>query len=142
MGRERESVMLTIGTVARKGGVSVETLRFYEREGLIPAPDRAANGYRLYASDAVARVRFIKRAQDVGFTHKDIKELLSLRADPRASCRDVRNRATRKLKDIEAKMAVLERMRSVLAAWVEECPSRGPVDECPIIDALESDEDA
>ncbi len=132
--------MLNIGKVARGGGVSVDTLRFYEREGLIAAPDRGANGYRRYPPDAIARVRFIKRAQDVGFTHKDIRELLSLRADPKASCRDVRARATQKLRDIEAKMAVLERMKSVLSTWIEECPSRGPVAECPIIDALESDE--
>lgn len=133
--------MLSIGKVAHDGGVTVDTLRYYEREGLIPAPDRGVNGYRRFSPDTIKRVRFIKRAQDVGFTHKDIKELLSLRADPKASCRDVRNRATQKLRDIEAKIAILERMKSVLATWVEECPSRGPVAVCPIIDALESDED-
>lgn len=131
--------MLSIGKVARRGGVTVDTLRYYEREGLIAAPDRGANGYRRYPSDAIKRVQFIKRAQEVGFTHKDIKELLSLRADPNASCCDVRARAAGKILEMETKIAVLERMKSVLSKWVAECPSRGPVAECPIIDALETD---
>ena len=133
--------MLSIGKVAHDGGVTVDTLRYYEREGLIPAPDRGANGYRRYPPDTIKRVRFIKRAQDVGFTHRDIRELLSLRGDPNASCRDVRSRATGKIQEIESKIAVLARMKSVLSEWVSNCPSRGPVAACPIIDALESDED-
>lgn len=132
--------MLSIGEVARQGGVTVETLRYYEREGLIATPDRGANGYRRYSSDAIKRIQFIKRAQEVGFTHKDIRELLSLRADPQASCCDVRGRAMEKVREMEAKILVLRRMKAVLSKWIEECPSHGPVDECPIIDALEAGE--
>ncbi len=129
--------MLNIGEIARQGGVSVEAIRYYEQQGLITAPDRGANGYRKYTLDAVRRVRFIKRAQDVGFTLKDIAELLSLRADPGASCRDVRERAHGKLAEINEKITVLVRMRDVLNKWTDACPSEGPVSECPIIDALD-----
>lgn len=128
--------MLNIGETARRGGVSVEAMRYYERLGLIVAPDRDGNGYRKYPAEAVRRVRFIKRAQDVGFTLKDVSELLSLKADPGASCRDVRDRARNKLDEIDDKIAMLTRMRGVLAAWTEACPNDGPVEECPILDAL------
>jgi MerR family transcriptional regulator, copper efflux regulator len=133
--------MLNIGDVARKSGVSVEAMRYYEREGLITAPGRDVNGYRCFEVDAIRQVRFIKRAQEVGFTLKDIKELLSLRTDPAASCCDVRDRATDKVINIDQKIATLTNMRSVLAAWIEECRGAGPVSECPILDALESEEE-
>ena len=129
--------MLNIGEVARQGGVTVETLRYYEQQGLIATPDRDANGYRKYAPDAVRRVRFIKRAQDVGFMLKDIADLLNLRADPGASCRDVRERVENKLSEIDGKIEVLNRMRLVLNTLTDACPSEGPVSECPIIDALD-----
>ena len=133
--------MLNIGEAARQGGVSVEALRYYERQGLIAAPDRNANGYRRYAPAAVQRVRFIKRAQDVGFTLNDIGDLLSLKGDPGASCGDVRDRARTKLDEIDQKIAVLTRMRTVLAAWTDACPSEGPVRECPILDALDREDE-
>lgn len=104
---------------------------------MITPPDRDANGYRKYSPDAVRRIRFIKRAQDVGFTLKDIADLLNLRADPGASCRDVRERARNKLTEIDTKISVLNRIRDVLATWTDACPSRGPVSACPIIDALD-----
>ncbi len=129
--------MLNIGEIARLGGVSVEALRYYEQQGLIATPERDTNGYRKYAPDAIRRVRFIKRAQDVGFTLKDIGDLLNLRADPGASCRDVRERARGKLVEIDEKIAVLLRMRDVLSTWTDACPSTGPVSDCPIIDALD-----
>ncbi len=133
--------MLNIGDVARRSGVTVEAMRYYEREGLISAPERDMNGYRSFEPDAVQQVRFIKRAQDVGFTLKDIKELLSLRTDPGASCCDVRDRATAKVRDMDQKISTLTRMRSVLAIWIDECSGTGPVSECPILDALESEEE-
>ena len=128
--------MLNIGEAARQGGVSVETLRYYEQQGLIKSPDRDTNGYRRYVPDVVRRIRFIKRAQDLGFTLRDIAELLSLKADPGASCGDVRDQALGKLNEIEEKIEVLSRMRDVLRTWTEACPSQGPVDACPILDAL------
>lgn len=130
--------MLNIGDVARQGGVSVETLRYYETQGLIKTPERDVNGYRKYAPEVVRHIRFIKRAQDVGFTLRDIGDLLSLKADPGASCGDVRDRALRKLSEIEDKIDVLSRMRDVLKTWTHACPSIGPVSECPILDALET----
>ncbi len=129
--------MLNIGEIARQGGVSVETMRYYEQQGLIAPPDRDANGYRKYSPDTVRRVRFIKRAQDVGFTLKDTGDLLTLKADPGASCLDVRERAQGKLAEIDEKLAVLLRMRDVLATWTDACPSEGPVSACPILDALD-----
>lgn len=129
--------MLNIGEIARQGGVSVETMRYYEQQGLIPTPDRDTNGYRRYSPDAVRQIQFIKRAQDVGFTLKDIGDLLTLKADPGASCCDVRERARGKLTEIDEKLAVLLRMRDVLATWTDACPSEGPVSACPILDALD-----
>ncbi|MEG3617668.1 MerR family DNA-binding protein [Magnetovibrio sp. PR-2] len=132
--------MMNIGDVARQGGVTVEAMRYYEREGLIAEPDRDINGYRRYDPDAVRRIHFIKRAQDVGFTLKDIKELLSLMTDPDATCCNVRDRAEGKIHDIEQKIASLTSMKTVLSAWVEECRGAGPISECPILDALEMEE--
>ncbi|MEQ8322069.1 MAG: heavy metal-responsive transcriptional regulator [Rhodospirillales bacterium] len=134
--------MLNIGEVARLGGVSVEAMRYYEQQGLIAPPDRNANGYRKYSPEAIRRIRFIKRAQDVGFTLKDIGDLLALKADPGASCRDVRERAQYKLVEIEEKLAVLAQMRDVLAKWTSTCPSEGQVNACPILDALDGMHDS
>ena len=132
--------MLNIGDVARQGGVTVEALRYYEKAGLIAAPDRDANGYRRYETDAVRHIRFIKRAQELGFTLKNIKDLLSLKGDPGASCCDVRERAEDKVRDMDQKIATLAKMRAVLSTWVEECRGAGPVSECPILDALGTEE--
>lgn len=136
-----ERALLNIGEAARQGGVTVETLRYYEQQGLIVSPDRDANGYRKYVPEVVRRIRFIKRAQDVGFTLRDISELLSLKADPGASCSDVRDRAIGKLNEIEEKIEVLSRMRDVLSTWSDACPSKGPVDACPILDALDGEDE-
>lgn len=132
--------MLNIGEAARRGGVSVEALRYYEQQGLIDSPERDANGYRVYAPEVIRHIRFIRRAQDVGFSLRDIGDLLSLKADPGASCSDVQDRALGKLCEIEEKIEVLSRMRDVLRKWTSACPSAGPVSECPILDALEMEE--
>src|SRR5213594_1999406 len=95
---------LTIGDVARQAGVRIETLRHYEREGLVASPPRSVSNYRLYPEDTVRRVQFIKRAQELGFSLKEIKELLSLRAAPRARCEDVRARAAAKISDVDRKI--------------------------------------
>lgn len=134
--------MLNIGDAARRGGVSVEAMRYYERQGLIARPERDANGYRRYTPDHVLRIKFIKRAQNVGFTLRDIGDLLSLRADPGASCNDVRDHARAKLVEIDEKIEVLVRMRHILAAWTDACPSDAPVSECPILDALDRDDES
>lgn len=129
--------MFSIGEVARRGGVTVETLRYYEREGLLAASSRASNGYRRYTADAVRRLRFIKHAQTTGFTLGDIRELLLLQSDPAASCGDVRVKAEAKIAEIETKIAALRQMKSVLSHWVEQCLGDEPAARCPIIDRLD-----
>jgi MerR family transcriptional regulator, copper efflux regulator len=100
---------LTIGEVAERAKGYIETLRYYERRGLLARPPRSASNYRLYPEDAVQRVRFIKRAQELGFSLKDIKELLSLRAAPEAECGEIRAHVDAKIKDIEEKIGSLWR---------------------------------
>lgn len=132
---------LKVSEVARQAGVNLQTVHYYEREGLLPNPPRTASNYRLYPSDAVRRVRFIKRAQQLGFTLREIKELLSLRAAPRARCADVRKRAESKVHDIDARIGALRAMRDALTKLIRECSRQGPVTECPILDALDAEDE-
>lgn len=127
---------LRIGQVAERAGVGVETVRFYEREGFLPEPPRTAAGYRQYGPDAAPRIRFLQRAQRLGFSLREAAELLDLRAPP-GGCAEVRARAQAKLEEIREKIRDLERIRSALAELVEECSGRGSARECPILDALE-----
>ena len=128
---------LTIGKVARQAGVGVETIRFYERKGLIERPPRPVTGYRKYPRQTVARVRSIKRAKALGFTLKEIKELLSLRASPGARCADARKRAETKIRDMELKIQDLLKMKDALEKLAAACNGRGPLSKCPILEALE-----
>jgi len=128
---------LTIGRVAQRAGVGIETVRFYEREGLIDKPPRGPSGYRHFPESVVPRLLFIKRAKELGFTLNEIKELLSLRLDPVTTCADVRQRAETKIADIEDKMNSLRRIRQALVKLTESCSGRGPTDECPILAALD-----
>ena len=130
---------LKVGEVARRASVNLQTVHYYEREGLVPRPPRTASNYRMYTKDAVRRVRFIKRAQELGFTLKEIKELLSLRATPRARCADVYKRAEVKIQDIDGKVRTLRAMRKALSSLMSECVGRSPVSECPILGALASE---
>lgn len=133
---------LTIGQVAKRAGVGVETIRFYEREGLIAEPERRpSSGYRQYGPQAVRRVRFIRHAKDLGFTLKEIQELLELRVDPHSTCADVRKQTRDKIADIEARIASLERMKVALNRLARKCRGRGPTAECPILEELDRDED-
>jgi Hg(II)-responsive transcriptional regulator len=131
---------LTIGQVARNAGVGVETVRFYERQGLIARPDRPDAGYRRYSHEVVRRIRFIRRAKDLGFTLAEIQELLELRADPVITCSDVRERAAAKIQAIDDRMRGLERMRGALQRLVDLCPADGPLTACPILEMLGDDE--
>src|SRR5258708_7624372 len=106
---------LRTGELARLAKVNVETLRFYEGKGLLPEPPRRPSGYRAYSGDAVGVVGFIKRAQELGFSLREIKELLALREVPRATCADMMKRARRKIEEIDAKIGDLRAMRSALA---------------------------
>ena len=128
---------LTIGKVARLGGVGVETVRFYEREGLIEEPPRTESGYRQYPQETVSRIRFIRRAKELGFSLREIKELLALRLDPETNCEDIRQRAEAKIADIEEKVRTLRRMKEALAKLTAACIARPSTNECPILEALE-----
>ena len=129
---------LKVGEVARRAAVNLQTIHYYEREGLLPRPPRTDANYRMYTTDAVRRVRFVKRAQELGFALRDIKELLSLRAAPGSRCGDVRQQARAKLQDIEEKIGTLQGMRRALTKLIAECSGRGPITACPILEALDS----
>ena len=129
-------VDVTIGKLAEQSGVGVETIRFYERKGLIAQPRRPMRGYRRYDDQTTDRVRFIQQAQELGFTLSEIKQLLSLRVDPRTSCADVRAKAEEKIADIDGKLSALRRMRGALVRITTTCSGDGPTSECPILDYM------
>jgi MerR family mercuric resistance operon transcriptional regulator len=129
---------LTIGKLASRGGVNVQTIRYYERSGLFPAPARSASGYRLYADDAVGRLSFIKHAQVLGFSLSEIQELLSLRMRAGTTCADFRQRAHGKIVVIEKKIEELQRIKRALTKLAAACRGNGPTSDCPILEALES----
>lgn len=131
---------LTIGQLAQKAEVNVETVRYYERRGLMPEPPRRESGYRQYAEEDVARIRFIKHAQKLGFALNEILELLSLRADPNTTCGDIKRQAEVKIADIEEKIRSLQKMKKGLEKLVASCRGRGPTSECPILEVLNSED--
>ena len=130
---------LKIGEVARRGGVNLQTIRYYEREGLLQEPPRLASGYRMFPELAVYRVRFIKRAQELGFSLAEIRELLSLRQNAEAGSLAMRERAQAKIADIDQKIRTLRAMKNALHDLTEKCPGCGPLSDCPILDALEAE---
>ncbi len=128
---------MTIGQLAREAGVNVQTVRYYERRRLLPAPARRASGYRAFDAAALARLRFIRRAQELGFTLAEIAELLALRLDPHTTAADVKARANRKIADVDRKLRDLERIRDALTHLAGSCRGgRGPTGECPLVEAL------
>ncbi len=128
---------LTIGQVAQAAAVNIQTIRYYERRGLFPTPKRTPSGYRQYAEDAVGRVRFIRHAQELGFSLREIQELLGLRVQQGAACDAVERRTRSKISVVEQKIRDLQRLRSTLGHLAEACAARRPTDECPILEALE-----
>lgn len=126
-----------IGAVAREAGVGIETVRFYERQGLLAEPERKASGYRQYDKGAIETLLFIKRAKELGFTLKEIKGLLALRLDSAATRADVRQQAQDKVADIEARIADLEKMRDTLLVLIKQCNGLGKLSGCPIIEAMQ-----
>ena len=128
---------LTISRTAAKASVGVETIRFYERKGLIEQPLKPlGGGYRIYPAETVARIRFIRQAQELGFSLREIDELLSLRADPEMDCAHVRERAAEKLEEVNAKIDRLRAIRSALEELIEICPGRGALRTCSILETL------
>ena len=130
---------LTIGQVAAAAGVNIQTIRYYERRGLLATPRRTASGYRQYTGDAVTRIRFIKHAQELGFSLKEIQELLALRVRHAAACNPVERKTRQKIELVEQKIRHLDRIRETLEQLAAACAARRPTDDCPILEALEHD---
>lgn len=124
----------TIGEVARRADVNVETIRYYERRGLLEEPPRTDAGYRQYPASTVRRIRFVKRAQELGFSLREIDELLRLRVEAGAPCRAVLERTREKIADIDGRIADLERMRAALQPLVEACAAESGSSDCVILD--------
>lgn len=130
---------ITIGALARESGVGIETVRFYERKGLLPKPSRRASGYREYTPDDARRIRFIKRAQELGFTLREIQEILELGSSRRSTCSEVKKRADSKIAEVEAKMRDLRQMKKTLEEVSEACgDGKRALAECRVLDCFES----
>ena len=125
---------LGIGTLAQQAGVRVDTVRYYERNGLLSPKSRLPSGYRRYSAVELARLRFIRRAQALGFTLKEVRELLALSS--RGDVARVKRAAQEKLHDVEQRIAALERVRAGLSTLIVACPGHGPAADCPILNAL------
>lgn len=127
---------MTIGQVSKLTGVGVETIRFYERSGLLSAPERKSSGYRVYSEDIVNRLRFIRRAKDLGFSLSEVESLLRLRVDSEVSCVQARQQAIEKITEIEGKIQDLQRIRTALTELISACDEPREGGECPILKAL------
>jgi MerR family mercuric resistance operon transcriptional regulator len=132
---------MTISKIAKAAGVGVETVRFYERKGLVDQPPKPpSGGFRVYPAEAAERIRFIRQAQELGFSLSEIKELLSLRTDPATDCADVRERAQVKLNEITRKIALMKGIQTALEKLIAACPGQGALQLCSIIEAIEGPE--
>ena len=133
---------LKIGQLARQGGVNLQTIRYYEREGLLPKAPRLPSGYRMFSEQAVRRLNFIKEAQELGFSLAEIRELLSIQLDPARDSSRVKELARNKIADIETKVRTLQAMRRVLTRLVDACPGCGPSSDCPILESMDQKDSA
>jgi len=131
---------MTIGELARRSGVSVETIRFYERKGLLTPAARRPSGYRVYTDEAGRRIQFIRRAKDLGFSLSEVGELLALRTTPDSTCADVRDRVAAKVETIDRKLNDLHRIRGALQSLSAACMDDEPIDDCPVLAALDPEE--
>ena len=127
---------MQIGQLAQHAGVAIDTVRYYERQGLLPPPQRRASGYRQYGEQDISRLRFIRRAKELGFSLQEIQDLLRLSGNQDADRAEVRALAQHRLADIERKLRELEAMRATLANLVGHCSGHGSLDGCPIIESL------
>ncbi len=130
---------MNIGELARLAGVPIDTVRYYERQQLLPTAQRSAAGYRIFDDDAVQRLRFIRRAKALGFRLEEVGDLLMLSAERGGDMASVRQTAAARLADIDLRMRELERMRHALAHLVDACPGHGAMVGCPIMAALQED---
>lgn len=127
---------MKIGKLARSAGVNIDTVRYYERQGILPPPQRQASGYRRYGQDDIARLGFVRRGKALGFTLVEIRDLLALSGRPADDMAGLKATATEKLADVERKLGDLMRIRDGLKALVASCPGHGALDHCPILTAL------
>lgn len=127
---------LTIGEVAKRGGVKLPTVRYYERRGLIPEPPRTESGYRAYGVSAVNRIHFIKRAQELGFTLSEIEDLLRLLLSEDVTKAHIKRRTKAKLVEIREKVGLLQQIERHLERLLAACSGRGAVTDCPILEEL------
>lgn len=127
---------LSIGELARQANVNIETIRYYERRGLISEPPRNKSGHRQYPIEAVKRTDFIKRCQTLGFSLKEIEEILELRITPDSTCADMKTRVYEKLTQVEIKIGELIQIRDALSRLQKQCTGKGPIGKCPIIEEL------
>ncbi len=127
----------TRGELAKLGHVGIEAIRFYEQKGLLPRPNRLPSGYRQYSPDTVKRLLFIQRAKELGFSLKEISELLSLSVNPSCSCKEVKNVAEEKVRDVKDRIRGMRKIERVLIKLIASCRGRGPTSDCPILEALD-----
>jgi Hg(II)-responsive transcriptional regulator len=128
---------MMIGELAERAGVNVQTVRYYERRGLLPEPCRTSSGYRSYTDRTLDRLRFIRRAQELGFTLSEIEELLVLRLDPHTTAAAVKARAESKIADVDRRIHDLQRIKHALTHLAGRCRGgRGPAGDCPLLEAL------
>lgn len=130
---------LTIGQFAKMAGVNVQTVRYYERRNLLQPTDRKASGYRMYGDDALMRLRIIKNAQALGFTLREVNELLNLRVSSVARCGTIQVKAQAKLRQVEAKTRDLLALSRALKSLIRTCRARQPTDHCPILKRLDKE---
>lgn len=126
----------SIGQIAKQSGVSVETIRYYEKEGLLEKPVRKESGYRQYNETVLDRLSFIQQAKGLGFTLTEILELLSLEIKPGTTSKDIKQMAQSKLNSIEEKMRILRRIQRTLKDLVTQCSGNGDIEQCPILNAI------
>lgn len=128
---------LTVGKLAKAAGINIETIRYYERRGLIAEPERSLSGYRHYPDSVLTRMRFIRHAKDMGFTLQEIKELLDLCVDPNSPCIEVKKRAESKIAEIEEKIEHLKNMKKSLSNIASQCSGGSAISDCTIVKTLE-----
>lgn len=127
---------LSIGQLAKQAKVNLETIRYYERRGLLPEPPRNKSGHRRYSIEAVKRTDFIKRCQALGFSLNEIEEILELRITTGSTCADMQSRVLDKLSDVDKKIEELTRIRDALSRMLKKCTGKGPIGNCPILEEL------
>ncbi|MGB4858872.1 MAG: heavy metal-responsive transcriptional regulator [Dokdonella sp.] len=131
---------MKIGELAKRCDVKIDTIRYYERQGLLPEPDRQASGYRRYQLSDEARLRFVIRSKTLGFTLDEIRDLLTISDHRDDDMAELKAKAKVKLADVDARLIELTRIRDGLRSLVEACPGEGALAQCPILNALASDQ--